>query len=379
MKTKGKSQRSSEKSSDTLKDSLKPHREQVDRIDREILDLLNDRAAIVLKIGDLKKQSRQEVFAPVREKSLIDNLTRRNPGPFPTHALRAVYGEILSASRVLQSPIKVSYLGPEATFTHLAALKAFGRSTELIPESSISKVFDAVEHKRAQLGVVPIENSTEGVVGATLDCFLDSPLKITSETTLPISHHLLSRAKSVKDVKRIYSHTQALSQCRSWLERHVPHVPLIEADSTARAAEKAAGDPQAAGIAGEHAAEIYGLNILKRNIEDNPNNMTRFLIVSNAGAGGKTSARTGSDKTSILFSVKDQVGVLYKMLQPFYEKKINLTKIESRPLKKKAWEYIFFIDMDGHLEDRKVADAIRRLEKQCLFLKVLGSYPKATI
>ncbi|QQR80366.1 MAG: prephenate dehydratase [Deltaproteobacteria bacterium] len=358
-------------------DSLKPHREEVDAIDQKILNLLNQRAQVVLKIGDLKKQSSQEVFAPVREKSLIDNLTQKNPGPFPTHALRAVFGEILSASRVLQSPIKVAYLGPEATFTHLAALKSFGRSTELIPESSISKVFDAVEHKRAQLGVVPIENSTEGVVGATLDCFLDSPLKITSETTLPISHHLLSRAKNIKNIQRIYSHVQALSQCRSWLERNLPHIPLIEADSTARAAEKAAGDPHAAGIAGEHAAEIYGLNVLKKNIEDNSNNMTRFLIISQLKSGQGT--RTGSDKTSILFSVKDQVGVLYKMLKPFYEKKINLTKIESRPLKKKAWEYIFFIDMDGHIEDKKIAEAIRELEKQCLFLKVLGSYPKATV
>lgn len=357
------------------KDPLQPYRQEVDHIDQNILSLLNQRAQIVLKIGELKKKSHQEVFAPVREKNLIDNLVRKNPGPFPPHALRAVFGEIVSASRVLQSPIKVAYLGPEATFTHLAALKSFGRSTDLIPETSISKVFDSVEHSRSQLGVVPIENSTEGVVGATLDCFLDSPLKITSEITLPISHHLLSRAKNIKSIQRIYSHAQALAQCRMWLERHLPQVPVIESDSTARAAEKAASDPHAAGIAGEHAAEIYGLNILKKHIEDNANNMTRFLIIR-----GETNPvqRTGHDKTSILFSVKDQVGVLYQMLKPFHDKKINLTKIESRPLKKKAWEYIFFIDMDGHIEDKKIAEAIRQLEKQCLFLKVLGSYPKAT-
>ncbi len=352
---------------------LNPLRKKVDQIDQEILQLLNKRSEIVLKIGDLKKRDHEEVYAPLREKSLLDTLAKKNKGPFPTHALRAVFGEILSASRSLQSPIRAAYLGPEATFTHLAALRYLGRSTELIPETSISKVFDAVEHNHAACGVVPIENSTEGVVGATLDRFLDSSLKITSETTLPISHHLLSRSGNLRTLRRIYSHPQAIAQCRNWLDQNLPHIPVIETDSTAKAAEKAAADSQAAGIAGEHAAEIYGLKILKRHIEDNPNNMTRFLVI-----GKKSPSRTGQDKTSVLFSVKDQVGVLYQMLEPFYQKKINLTKIESRPLKKKAWEYIFFIDMDGHFEDKKIREAIHALEKKCLFLKVLGSYPKAT-
>jgi chorismate mutase/prephenate dehydratase len=352
---------------------LENYRKKVDRIDQEILNFLNRRSGIVLGIGKIKQEKKEETYAPLREKLLLDRLAKKNRGPFPTHALRAVFREILSASRALQSPLTVAYLGPEATFSHLAAMKYFGRSTELVPEGSISKVFDSVEHGHAKCGIVPIENTTEGVVGATLDRFLDSPLKIMGEITLPISHHLLARKGSLRSIRKIYSHPQAAAQCRNWLEENLPNVPVREVESTARAAERAAEDPHAAGIAGEHAAEIYGLKVLKRHIEDNPNNMTRFLVI-----GPKSPPRSGHDKTSILFSVKDEVGILYRMLEPFYRQGINLTKIESRPLKKKAWEYIFFLDMDGHCEDKKVREAIRDLEKNCLFTKVLGSYPKAT-
>ncbi len=352
---------------------LNKSRKKVDRIDRDILSLLNERSRIVLQIGRIKKKSREETYAPAREKVVLDQLIRRNRGPFPSHAVRVVFREILSASRSLQSPIRVGFLGPEGTFTHLAALKTFGRSTELLPQGSISKVFDAVEHDQTHCGVVPIENSTEGVVGATLDRFLDSALKISGEITLPVSHHLLSRNGSLRSIRKIYSHSQAAAQCRNWLDENLLNTPLFEVESTARAAEKAAEEAHTGAIAGEHAAELYGLKILKRHIEDNPNNMTRFLVI-----GSKTPSRSGHDKTSILFSVKDEPGILYRMLEPFYRNHINLTKIESRPLKKKAWEYIFFLDMDGHVEDRKVAEAIRSLERKCLFLKVLGSYPKAT-
>ena len=348
-------------------------RKKVDRIDQDILGRLNERSRIVLQIGRIKEKNREETYAPLREKLLLDQLVKKNKGPFPTHALRAVFREILSASRALQSPIRVGFLGPEGTFTHLAALKTFGRSTELLPEGSISKVFDAVEHDRAHCAVVPIENSTEGVVGATLDRFLDSPLKISGEITLPVSHHLLSRNGSLRSIRKIYSHSQAVAQCRYWLDENLENLRIFEVESTARAAERAAEEAHTAAIAGEHAAELYGLKILRRHIEDNPNNMTRFLVI-----GRKSPPRSGHDKTSILFSVKDEPGILYRMLEPFYRSHINLTKIESRPLKKKAWEYIFFLDMDGHVEDRKVSEAIRSLEKGCLFLKVLGSYPKAT-
>jgi chorismate mutase/prephenate dehydratase len=355
------------------KSKLKGLRKKIDRVDGKILSLLNERSRVALQIGKIKAENREEIYAPNREKTLLVHLAKRNKGPFPNHALRAVFSEIMSASRFLQSPLKVAYLGPAATFSHLAAIRFFGKSTELAPQSSISKVFDAVEHGQAALGIVPIENSTEGVVGATLDRFLDSPLKITAEATLPIAHHLLSRGGSLKSIRRIYSHPQALAQCRNWLDENLPGIPVLEVESTAKAAEKGAEDPTSAGVAGEHAAELYGLKILKRHIEDNPNNMTRFLVL-----GKKSPARSGNDKTSMLFSVKDEVGVLYRMLEPFHRSGINLTKIESRPLKKKAWEYIFFLDVDGHYDERKVREAIRLLEKRCLFLKVLGSYPKAT-
>lgn len=353
--------------------NLKKSRKKIDRIDLKILSLLNQRARHVLGIGRIKKARGEEIFAPHREKFILGHLGHKNRGPFPTHAVQAVFREILSASRVLQSPVRVAFLGPEATFTHLAALKFFGRSTELAPEGSIAKVFESVEQDRSVCGVVPIENSTEGVVGATLDRFLDSPLKISGEITLPVSHHLLSRNGSLRSVRKIYSHPQATNQCRNWIEENLPRIPIFETESTARAAERAAEEPHAAGIAGEHAAELYGLKILRRHIEDNPNNRTRFLVI-----GRKSPPRSGHDKTSLLFSVKDEVGVLYRMLEPFYRQKINLTKIESRPLKKKAWEYIFFIDLDGHLEEKRVQKAVQALEQKCLYMKVLGSYPKAT-
>lgn len=364
---------------------LEQLRKKVDRIDRELLGALNRRSEIILKIGWLKKESQKEIYAPDREKAVLEGLVKKNRGSFPEHALRAVFREIFSASRALQSPLKVCYFGPEASFTNLAALKHFGRSTELAPEGAISKVFDAVEHDRAQYGVVPIENSTEGMVGATLDGFIDSTVRIVAEITLPISHHLMSRSGSLKGlnplrglnpfkgVRRIYSFPQATGQCRGWLDQNMSHLPILEAESTARAAERAAEDPESAAIAGEHAAEVYGLKIVKRHIEDSPNNMTRFLVI-----GKKSPAYSGQDKTSVLFSVKDEAGILYRMLEPFYRNRINLTKIESRPLKKKAWEYIFFLDMDGHYGEKRVREAIQGLDKKCLFLKLLGSYPKAT-
>ncbi len=352
---------------------LESFRKKVDVLDRKLLDLLNRRSRVVLEIGKIKAKERREIYVPAREKELIDALVKKNKGSFPEHALRAVFREILSASRSLQSPLKVAYLGPQASFTNLASLKHFGRSTDLVPESSIAKVFSVVEQSRADYGVVPIENSTEGVVGATLDAFIDSPLKILGEITMPISHHLMARSTDLKNIRKIYSHPQAIAQCRNWLEQNLAGIPLVEIESTARAAERAAQEKDAAAIAGEYAAEVYGLKILKRHIEDNANNVTRFLVI-----GKKSPSRSGSDKTSVLFSVKDEVGILYHMLEPFHRNGINLTKIESRPLKKKAWEYIFFLDVDGHVEERKVSEAIRALEKRCLFLKILGSYPKAT-
>lgn len=353
-------------------DPLIPLRRKIDEIDERILALLNDRARIVQEVGKIKKSQQADFYAPSREKAIYDRLMQLNPGPFPNEAIRSVFREIISASLSLEAPIRVAYLGPRATFSHLATLQRFGFSVTDLPVNSIKEVFDEVERGRADFGVVPIENSTEGVVNHTLDLFIDSPLKIFGEILLDVSHHLQSKSGKIEEVRKIYSHPQPIAQCKYWLEKNLPQIPLVEVSSTTRAAEMAAQDPTVAAIASELASQLYGLSIIRRRIEDNANNVTRFLVISQKGA-----ARTGRDKTSIMFSIKDKVGALYEMLRPFSEQQINLTKIESRPSKKKAWEYIFYIDMIGHLEDEKIRTAIDQLKSQAVFLKVLGSYPMA--
>ena len=347
-------------------------RQQIDATDEKLLALLNDRARIVPEIGRLKRASRGELHAPLRELEIYDRLARLNPGPFPNDALRAVFREILSGSLALEGPLKVAYLGPKATFTHLACMRQFGFSASYVPVGGIKEVFSEVERNRAQYGVVPIENSTEGVVNHTLDMFMDSPLKIVGEILQEVSHHLMNRSGKIDDVKRLVSHPHAIAQCRNFIENQLPRIPVTEVSSTARAAEHAAEDPAVAAIASEVAAQLYGLSIIKHRIEDNINNYTRFLVIAERGLG-----LTGRDKTSIMFSVRDRVGALYDILKPFAAHAINLTKIESRPSRKKAWEYVFFVDMEGHQEDAPVRGALEQLRADCAFLKVLGSYPAA--
>jgi len=265
-----------------------------------------------------------------RERQILERLEKLNPGPFPNNALRAVYREILSASLSLEQPLKVAYFGPKATFTHLAAMQQFGSSAQYIPLGSIKEVFDTVEREHVNYGVIPIENSTEGVVSYTLDMFIDSDLKIAAEIMTEISHNLLSLTGKMEDIKRVYSHPQATAQCRGWLEKNLPGIHVVEASSTAKAAELATKEQKSGAIASELAAMLYGLKILQRRIEDVINNYTRFLVISN-----KHPSRTGRDKTSIMFTIKDRVGALYSMLEPFAKNRINLTKIESRPSRKK--------------------------------------------
>ena len=355
--------------------SLQTPRKEIDKIDDEIVRLLNERAQYVIKIGKLKKASdiQANLHTPAWEAEIMERLCKVNPGPFPNDALRAVYREIMSGSLALEGPVKVAYLGPRATFTHLACIRKFGSSAQYVPQTSIKDVFNEVERGRADFGVVPIENSTEGVVNHTLDMFIDSNLQIYGEVLQEVSHHLLSKSDSLKAVKKIYSHPHALAQCRHWLETNMPEVPLAEVHSTARAAEICTEDPSAAAIASELAAQIYALKVLKPRIEDNINNYTRFLILSS-----KTPERTGKDKTSVMLSVKDKVGALYDLLRPFASHGTNLTKIESRPSRRKAWEYIFFIDLEGHIEEDRVKRALAEIKSRCLFLKVLGSYPAHT-
>ncbi|MBI4391345.1 MAG: prephenate dehydratase [candidate division NC10 bacterium] len=350
--------------------TLEDLRKRIDAIDEQILKLLSERAAVVQEIGQLKLREGLDFHAPQREEEILERLTQQNPGPFPETAVRSVYREIISACRSLEHPLGVAYLGPRATFTHLACLKRFGDGAEFLPVRSIRDVFLEVEKGKVEYGVVPIENSTEGVVSHTLDMFVDSDLKICGEILLEVSHHLLSKSGEKGAIEKIYSHPHAIAQSRRWLEANVPHVPVLEVASTAAAAEIASREPAAAAIASELAARLYGLTIVSARIEDAVNNFTRFLIV-----GRKPAPRTGHDKTSILFSIKDRIGALYRMLAPFADGGINLTKIESRPSKTKVWEYLFYVDFEGHGEDAAIREALSRLADHCLFLKVLGSYP----
>jgi chorismate mutase/prephenate dehydratase len=349
-------------------------RSAIDKVDDEILKLLNKRAESVVKIGKIKRDKNINIYVPERERQIIERLIASNKKSFPDDALKSVYREILSASLSLEEPLKVSYFGPPATYAHLAALRHFGSSAHFIAAESIKTVFENVETDRAEYGVVPIENSNEGVVNYTLDMCADSDLKISAEIMLEISHTLLSKQTDRSKIKKIYSHPQALAQCREWLRANMHGIPIIESTSTSKAAELAASDHEAAAIASELAAKIYDLSILDKNIEDSKQNITRFLVISK-----KSYPKTGNDKTSIMFSIKDKPGSLYDILNPFKKAKINLTKIESRPSKKKAWDYIFFIDLEGHIEDKKLKKAVESVKEGCLYLKILGSYPQGSI
>lgn len=347
-------------------------RKEVDEIDDKILALLNKRAEVIIQIGELKKKAKWDLYAPEREREIYDRLEKLNSGVFSNKAIRSIFKEILSASLALEKPLRVAYLGPKATFTHQACVEHFGFSAQYLPVDSIKQVFRLVEVKEADFGVVPIENSTEGAVTHTLDLFVDSHLKICGEIRLEISQNLLSKTGEIDKIHRVYSHPQALAQCRDWLERYLPSVPLLEVESTARAAEIASEDLSCGAIASKLAADLYNLKVVQANIQDNPNNLTRFLII-----GNKVREKTAFDKTSIVFSVKDRVGVLYEILRIFAKNNINLTKIESRPSKQKAWDYYFFLDFEGHVDDDSVKQALQQLEKETIFLKILGSYPKA--
>ncbi len=355
-----------------MPEDIQRYRKEIDRIDDEILRLLNERSKNVMEIGRLKKESDREgnLHTPGREAEIVDRLMRQNRGPFPNDAIRPVYREIMSASLSLEGPQRVAYLGPRATFTHLACIQKFGESAQYVPVTGIKDVFNEVERGRANFGVVPIENTTEGVVNHTLDMFIDSNLLIYGEVLQEVSHHLLSKSDRLDDIKKIYSHPHAIAQCRNWLEANLPHVPLAEVASTSRAAELCADEHAAAAIASELAGQLYGLRVLKSRIEDNINNFTRFLVLSQ-----KPPERTGKDKTSVMLSVKDKVGALYELLRPFASHGLNLTKIESRPSRRKAWEYIFFVDIEGHVEEERVKKALEEIKTRCLFLKILGSYP----
>jgi chorismate mutase/prephenate dehydratase len=345
------------------KASIPALRQQIDRIDDQLLRLLSRRAELALAIAEQKARSNAEVYAPGREKGVLERLARANPGPLPAPLVRAIFREIISASRSLEQRLRIAYLGPEATFTHLAARQQFGAGAEYLPATSVADVFHEVESARADLGVVPVENSTEGMVAHTLDLLADSPLQICAEISLPVRHNLLARdGTGLGGITRVVAHPQALAQCRRWLAVHLPAVP-----------ERARAEQGVAAIAGEAAADTYGLAVFARAINDEPGNLTRFVVL----APHDTPRPTGDDKTSILFSVRDEVGILARMLKPFAAHGIDLIKIESRPLRGRPWEYVFYLDLKGHRRERRVQQALAEVERGATRLKVLGSYPAA--
>jgi chorismate mutase/prephenate dehydratase len=348
---------------------LEKLRRKIDLLDRKIIQLLNSRAQLSNRIGRLKAKANKSAYSPDRERIVYEKIAAQNEGPLSGEALQAIYREIMSGCLALEKPLRISYMGPPASFSNIAALKKFGSSVRYLPVNTINDVFAEVEHGRADYGVVPIENSIEGAINYTLDMFMESDLKICSEISIEISHNLLAKCRMDK-IKRLYSNPSVIGQCRMWLEANLPRVEVIEVTSTTKAAEMAVKEKGAAAIGSSLAAECYGLNMLARSIEDSPHNMTRFLVI------GKVENRpTGKDKTSIMFAVKDRVGALHDMLVPFKKNRINLTKIESRPSKKRAWEYRFFVDMIGHHEDAGIKKALKQLGGVCTNLKILGSYP----
>jgi chorismate mutase / prephenate dehydratase len=345
-------------------------RKKIDQTDAKVVKLLNERASLAQKIGQFKNRSSQEVYVPHREKEVLERVCGLSRGPLAAPAIQAIFREVISGCRSLEGPLDVAFFGAEATYTHLAAREKFGSSATLRSTARISEVFQEVAQGRAAFGVVPIENSTEGVVANTLDELVNSELQISAEIYQEIHHNLLSRSGKKDDVKRIISHPQALAQCRDWLARNFPSVPVEEVASTAHAAIQAAGDASLAAVSSAMAREVYELKLVAANIEDQSTNITRFLVI-----GKLKVAPTGDDKTSLVFSVQDKPGVLHRMLQPFARRRINLTKIESRPIKNKPWQYLFFLDLRGHREQTAIKKAIAGLEANCSFLKIMGSYP----
>ena len=346
-------------------------RKKIDRIDHKLIDLINARTSYAVKIGKIKRELRKGIYSPEREKEVYKRLSRLSKGQLPLESIRAIYREIMSAAMALEKKLVIAYLGPEATFTHVAARRKFGSSVRYAAMAGITDIFSNVERGSVDYGVVPIENSIEGAVTHTFDMFIDSRVKICAEIYLEISHCLLADCPAA-EIRKVYSKSEVFGQCRTWLRSTIPAVELIEVSSTTRAAELAAREKHAAAIASELAAEIYGVNVLERGIEDSGRNETRFLVIGNSSTGP-----SGDDKTSIIVSIADRVGALYRMLLPFKKHAINLTKIESRPSKKKAWEYYFFIDFLGHAGDANVVKALKELQGQCLFMEHLGSYPRA--
>ncbi len=358
-----------------MSDELEPIREQIDQHDHELVRLLNSRLNLAAEIGKLKRSSGGSIYASEREDKVLRKVCGLNDGPIKDEALQAIYREIMSAAIALEKPTAIAYLGPEATNTHAAAIRKFGASVSYEPLPSIADLFTAVEKGEADYAVIPIENSTEGSVREALDSFVESDLKIVAQVYMEITHHLISNSPPEK-ITKVYSKDQALAQCRNWLHRHLPHAQLIDAPSTSRAVEIARDEEGAAAVAGELAAHHYDMPIVDSNIQDKSDNTTRFFVLGEKAAGSVSNDR---DMSSFIISLGDQAashsGALLKMLMPLGQRGINLSKIESRPSKKRPWDYYFFVDVSGHYQDANMQEALTELSKFCPMVKWLGSYP----
>lgn len=360
-----------------MTESLDNLRNQIDELDQKLQDLLNERATLAHKVAEVKiaTDPNPVFYRPEREAQVLRRVKERNQGPLDGETMARFFREIMSACLALEQRMKVAFLGPEGTFTQQAALKHFGHAVESVPLGAIDEVFREVEAGAAHYGVVPVENSTEGVVNHTLDTFMSSELKICGEVELRIHHHLLAGKHTQRDkVTRVYSHQQTLAQCRQWLDAHMPGVERIAVSSNAEAARRLKDEWNAMAIAGEMAEELYGLEAVQRNIEDRPDNTTRFLII-----GRQDTPASGKDKTSLMVSGKNRPGLLFEVLAPFRDEGINLTRLESRPSRTANWSYVFFVDCEGHKEDGNLQAVLDKLEAAGNTIKLLGSYPKAVL
>jgi chorismate mutase/prephenate dehydratase len=356
-----------------MSEPLDQLRARIDAIDHELLRLFNERAKIAQAVGEAKHAAgEQTLFRPEREAQVLARRQAENPGPLPNAAIAQLFRELMSACMALEAPLKIAYLGPEGTFSQAAALKAFGSSAATVALGTIDEVFRTVEARQADFAVVPVENSTEGAVGRTLDLMLVTPLSAVGEVQLEIHQNLMSHVKSLEDIVRVYSHSQSLAQCNGWLNANLSRAERVPVASNAEAARRAATDREAGAIAGEMAARIYDVPVLARHIEDDPNNRTRFLVI-----GAQTVPPSGRDQTSLVMSAPNRPGAVHALLAPFAKHGVSMTRFESRPSRMGRWEYYFFVDLEGHEKDPKVAAALAELREIAPFVKLLGSYPAA--
>lgn len=353
-----------------MDEKLKSLRDAIDAVDHRLVALLNERARLAQSVGAVKSTVNAPVYRPEREAEVLRKVAALNPGPLSATALTGVMREVISVCRALERPLQVAYLGPAGTFSELAMIKQFGSGVGGVPCVSIDEVFREAEAGNVEFAIVPVENSTEGAVSRSLDLLLITPLKILAEVSVPVRHHLLTMAGTLDGIQRITSHPQTFGQCAGWLNQHLPKLERVTVASNAEAARLAAADSTSAAIAGENAASLYGLQIAAEHIQDDPQNRTRFVVL-----GNQMTTPSGRDKTSLILSVPNKAGAVYHMLTPLAQHGVSMTRFESRPARLGAWEYYFYVDIEGHESEPKTAEALRALREVCAYFKSLGSYP----